>query len=223
MKLYVTWVALVMSPDFFNYYSEQILGALEQENGLEVSVTNIRYVDDTVLIAEIADDLQILVNVAVSESDRKGGLYMVVSKEDSPRCLLKVKDENIKQIDLFNYLGIVITADARCIKEIKRRIALAKVAFAKLESILRICTLSMATRLRVLQCYVYPVLLDGCETWTITNDMSKRFESCELWFLKRMMRIPWMDKVSNARVLRIAKVNRMVMTEIRRGQLQFLG
>ena len=85
-------------------------------------MTNIRYAGDNVLIAEIADDLQRLVNVAVSESDRKG-------------LSMTVKGENIKQ----------------------------------------------------------------------------------------MMRIPWMDKVSNARVLRLAKVNRMVMAEIRRGQLQLLG
>ena len=157
------------------------------------------YANDNVLIAETADDPQRLLDVVVSESDRKSRLSinclksecMVVSKKDSPSCELKVKDENIKQVDLFNYLGSVITADVRCIKEIKRRIALAKAAFAKLETILRNCTLNMATRLWVLQCYIYPVLLYRCETWTISNDMRKRLESCELCFLRRMMRIPW--------------------------------
>jgi len=65
----------VMSPDLFNYYSELILRELEQENGLKVggqNIANIRYADDTVLLAETAEDLQRLLDVVVGESERKG-------------------------------------------------------------------------------------------------------------------------------------------------------
>ena len=58
----------------------------------------------------------------------------------------------------------------------------------------------METRLRVLNCYIYPVLMYGGETWAITSNMRKRLESCEMWFLRRMMRIPWTDRVTNERL-----------------------
>ena len=110
---------------------------------------------------------------------------MVVSKKkDIPRCSPKVKDQITKQVSAFNYLGSTITEDARCMKEIKRRIVLAKSAFSKLNNILRNTSLSMRTRMQVLNCYVYLVLLYRSETWLITSDMKKHLESCEMWFLR---------------------------------------
>ena len=119
------------------------------------NITNLRYADDTVLLAESVEDLQKLLDVVVRESELKGLLInckktvcMVVSKKrDIPRCSLKVKDQIINQVSAFNYLGSTITEDARCIKEIKKRIALAKSAFSKLNNILRNTSLSMRTRM----------------------------------------------------------------------------
>ena len=149
---------------------------------------------------------------------------MVVSKKKNiPRCSLKVKDQIIKQVSAFNYLGSTITEDARCMKEIKRRIVLAKSAFSKLNNILRNTSLSLKTRMWVLKCYVYPVLLYGSETWSITSDMRKHLESCEMWFLRWMMRIPWTDKVRNEEVLKRAGTGRKLILEIRTKQMRFLG
>ena len=127
----------VMSPDLFNYYSEMILQELEVEKGMKVggqNNTNLRYADDTILLAKSEEDLQKLLDVVVRESELKGLSInckktecMVVSKKkDIPRCSLKVKDQIIKQVSAFNYLGSTITEDARSMKEIKRRIVLAK-------------------------------------------------------------------------------------------------
>ena len=87
-----------MSPDFFNFYGEQILRALEQEKGLRVGGLNVTNISPNVLIAETAADLQRLLDVAVSESDRKSLSIncsktecMVVTKKDGSRCVLKVK------------------------------------------------------------------------------------------------------------------------------------
>ena len=224
----------VMSLDLFNYYSEMILQELEVEKGLKIggqNITNLRYTDDTILLAESMEDLQKLLDVVVRESELKG-LYincnntvcMVVSKKkDIPRCSLKVKDQIIKQVSAFNYLGSTITEDARCMKEIKRRIVLAKSAFSKLSNILRNTSLSMRIRMQVLNCYVYSVLLHGSETWSIISDMRKHLESCEMWFLRRMMRIPWTDKVRNEEVLKRAGTGRKLILEIRLKQMRFLG
>ena len=71
----------------------------------------------------------------------------------------------------YKKVGVDIAEDARCDVEIKRRIAFAKSAFKKLDNILRNCKMSMATRLRVLDCYVFRVLCYGNEAWTITADL----------------------------------------------------
>ena len=151
-------------------------------------------------------------------------LYVVATKKKQiPRCVLKVKNQTIKQVSSFNYLGSTITEDARCEKEIKRRITIAKSAFSKLDKILRNVSLSMKTRLRVLNCYIHPVLTYGSEAWAITSDMRKRLESCEVWFLRRMMRISWKDKVSNEEVFRRAGTGRKLIFDLRMRQMKFLG
>ena len=147
-----------MSPDLFNYYSERIIQGLETGKGLKVgrqNITNLRYADDTVLLAESVEDLQNLLDVAVRENELKGLLInckktecMVVSKKrDIPRCSLKVKDQRINQVSAFNYLGSTVTVDARCMNEMKKRIVLARSAFSKLNNILRNTSLSMRTRM----------------------------------------------------------------------------
>ena len=77
--------------------------------------------------------------------------------------------------------------------------------------------------MRVLNCYVYPVLLYGSETWSITSHMRKHLESCEMWFLRRMIRIPWTDKVRNEEALKRAGTGRKLILVIRTKQMRFLG
>lgn len=154
-----------MSPDLFYYYSELILRELEKEKTLKKggrNIMNISNSDDTVLLPESAEDLQRLLDVVVRERERKGLSInckktecMVVSKKkDTPRCTKKVKDRLINQVSFFNYLGSTITKDARCVKEMNRRIVLAKSTFSELGNILRNRTVSMTTRIRVLNCYI---------------------------------------------------------------------
>jgi len=223
----------VMLPDLFNYSSELILRELGKERGLRLgghNITNIRYAGDTVLLAESAEHLQRLLDVVVVESERRGLSLnckktecLVISKTENPRCILKVNDQVIKQASSFNYLGSIIPEDARCVNEVKRRIAVAQSTFSKLDNILRNRSLSMKVRFRVLDCYVYPVLMYGSEAWSITSDIKSRLESCEISFLRKMMKILWTDTVSNEHVLSRAQVKRKLMTGIRVRQLNFLG
>lgn len=223
----------VMSPDLFNYYSELILRQLQNEKGFRVggrNITNIRYADDTVLIAESARDLQRLLDVVVRESEKKGLSInckktecLTISKREYPQCALKVNGELIKQTRSFNYLGSLITEDARCVKEIKKRVILAKSAFSKLKSILTNQKMSLETRLRVLHCYIVPVLTYGCEAWSITSYTRSILESCEVWFLRRMMKISWTEKITNEVVFRKAGTRRVLIRDLRSRQMKFLG
>ena len=81
----------------------------------------------------------------------------------------------------------------------------------------------MKTKIRVLNCYINPVLMYGSEAWTITADMSKRLASCEMWLLRQMLKIKWSDRVSNKEVLRKANVKQKLLHDIRIRQLRFLG
>ena len=149
---------------------------------------------------------------------------MVISKKSvNPECIVKVKGEVIKQVQKFKYLGYIITSDGKCDTEIKRRIAIAKDSFTKLNPIFRNHDILMATKFRVLKAYVWSVLLYGCECWTITEDLKKRLEAAEMWFIRRMLRVSWTEKKTNEAVLDDAGVKRSLIKTIRKRQLQFLG
>ncbi|GFO15376.1 retrovirus-related pol polyprotein line-1 [Plakobranchus ocellatus] len=137
----------VMSPDLFNLYSKIILRNLDGTSGLKINggnLNNLRYADDTVLIAESGKQLQKLLDTAVLESERMGLSLnvkktecMVISKKSSnPKCNLVSKGEKIKQVTKFKYLGYLITSDDRCTSEISKRIAMAKDTFQKMKPIL---------------------------------------------------------------------------------------
>ena len=125
-----------------------------------------RTIGPTVLLAESEEELQRLLDVVVKESEKKElainckktECLVATKKKQIPKCVVKVKNQTIKQVSSFNYLGSTITEDARCDKEIKRRITIAKSAFSKLDKILRNVSLSMKIRLRMLNCYIHPVL-----------------------------------------------------------------
>ena len=224
----------VMSPDLFNLYSETILRNLEDVPGLKVNgenLNNLRYADDTVLMAESVEQLQKLLDTVVLASEAMGLSLnvkktecMVVSKRSSnPRCNLVSKGERIKQVTKFKYLGYLITSDGRCATEIRKRIAMAKDAFQKMKSILANRNITMTTKIRILKTYIWSVLLYGCECWTINKEIERKLEAAEMWLIRRMMRISWTDKRTNESVLKEANLERSLIKTLRRRQLEFLG
>ena len=83
--------------------------------------------------------------------------------------------------------------------------------------------ISMKTKFRALKAYVWSVLLYGCEYWTLTEDLKKKLEAAEMWFIRRMLRISWTERKSNDAVLDDAGIKRSLIKTIRKRQLQFLG
>ncbi len=89
--------------------------------------------------------------------------------------------------------------------------------------ILKNRSISINTKTRVLKCYVWSILLYGSECWTISKEMEKRLEATEMWFLRRMMSVPWTARENNESILRRMKWKRCLMNTIRYRQLKFLG
>ncbi|GFN98520.1 RING finger protein 220b [Plakobranchus ocellatus] len=83
--------------------------------------------------------------------------------------------------------------------------------------------ISIKTRKRALQCYIEPVLMYGCEAWTISKQIQNKLEATEMWFLKRMLWIPWTANKTNERVLNEANKRRSLVRTIRKRQATFLG
>ena len=224
----------VLSPDLFNMYSEIIMRDLIDLDGIKFggrNINNIRYADDTVLIADSEEKLQILVEALVQSSEERGlklniskTKVMVVSKgNENIRANIFVGGEQLEQVERYKYLGSVVTRDGRCKEEIKTRLAIAKSAFTRIKSIVTNRTISISLRKRFIKAYIWSTLMYGCEAWTISREIERKIEAAEMWFFRRMLRISWTERVSNEEVLNRAGAKREIMKMIRRRQMRFLG
>ena len=224
----------VLSPDLFTLYGEVIMREIEMMDGFSVggrNLTNIRYADDTVLIAASVEQLQELVSAVNAASEEKGlkinrektECMVVTKRSESLDCPIRIQQELVKKVDQFTYLGSVITADARCDTEIKKRIGIAKTAFRKMSSMLTNRRISIDTRKRAVKTYVWSTLLYGCEAWTVSREMEGRLEAVEMWCWRRMLRVSWVERRSNASILEAIGSGRELMAALRKRQMGFLG
>ena len=172
----------VLSPDLFSIYSEMIMRAIKDVEGIAVgghNINNIRYADDTALIADSEAKLQEILSIVARESEAMGlsinckkTFSLVISKLSLPPiCNLKINGMPIKQVNNFGYLGSDITSDAKCDHEIKKRVGIAKKTFNDMSHVFKRPQINMSSKLRLLKTYVWSVLLYGCETWTISRQM----------------------------------------------------
>ena len=116
-----------------------------------------------------------------------------------------------------------LTSDGRYNEDIKKRIALSKQEFQKMDPILKNRTISLNTKTRVSKCYVWSIPLYGSECWIINKEMEKRLEATEMWSLRRMLNVSWTDRESNESMLKRVKWERCLLNTIRYRQLKFLS
>ena len=100
------------------------------------------------------------------------------------------------------FLGSKITADGDCSHEIKRRLLLGRKVTTNLDSILKSRDITMSTKVRLVKAMVYPVVMYGCEIWTIKQAECIRIAAFELWCWRRLLRVPWTARRSNQSILK---------------------
>ena len=225
----------VLSPMLFNVYSEIVFREALQDRteGVRIGgecISNIRYADDTALLAESIEDLQNLVD-AVDEACSRYGLtinisktkFMVVSKILVNPARITVRGEDIERVTHFKYLGAWLNETVNPDEEIRARIEMARSAFARMKSILCCRGLRLSIRLNVLRCYVWSTLFYGCETWTLKVAMMNRLEAFEMFCYRRILRISWTQHETNENVLRRMHKDRELLRIVKRRKLEYFG
>lgn len=225
----------VLSPLLFNIYSEEIFRrALENaREGIKINgelINNIRYADDTVILASNVEELQQLME-RVNDVSSEFGLslnlsktkWMLISKSQQPPQQLMLNNQIINHVDSYAYLGTTVNAKWDQSTEIRSRIEKARASFNSMRSMFTSRDLSLSLKIRLVKCYVFSVLLYGAEAWTLTEALMKRLEAFEMWTYRRILRISWTDHITNIEVIRrIGKEKEIVFT-IKRRKLEYLG
>ena len=110
----------------------------------------------------------------------------------SPITSWEIDGETVETVADFIFLGSKITADGDCSPEIKRRLLLGRKVMTNLDSILKSRDITLPTKVRLVKAMVFPVVMYGCESWTIKK-AECRIDAFELWCWRRLLRVPWMS------------------------------
>ena len=164
------------------------------------NINNLRYTDDTTFIAESKQELKSLL-MKVKEESEKVGLKFNIQKTkimaSSPITSWQIDGETMKTVTDFIFLGSKITADGDCSHEIKRRLLLGRKVVTNLDSIFKSRDITLPTKVHLVKAMVFPVVMYGCESWTIKKAECQRIDAFELWFWRRLLRVPWTARRSN--------------------------
>ena len=164
----------ILSPCLFNLYTEYVLRntGLEAQAGIKIAgrnINNLRYADDTTLMAE-SEELKSLW-MKVKEESEKVGLNLNIQKTkimaSGPITSWEIDGETVEAVSDFVLWGSKITADGDCSHEIKRRLLLRRKVMTNLDSILKSRDITLPTKVHLVKAMVFPVVMYGCESWTI--------------------------------------------------------
>ena len=165
-----------MRKHHFNFYADYIMrnAALEEtQAGIKIArrnINNLRYADDTTLRAESEEELKSLL-MKVKEESEKVGLKLNIQKTNimasSPITLWQIDGETVETVADFIFGGSRITADGDCSHEIKRRLLLGRRVMTNLDNILKSRDITLPTKARLVKAMVFPVVMYGCESWTV--------------------------------------------------------
>ena len=120
----------------------------------------------------------------------------------SPITSWQIDGETVETGAHFIFLSSKITADGDCSHEIKRRLLLGRKIMTDLDSILKTRVITLSTKVRLVKAMVFPVVMYGCESWTIKKAEHRRIDAFELWCWRRLLRVPWTARRSNLSILK---------------------
>ena len=200
-----------MSPYLFNLYAEYIkrnAGLDEAQVAIKIArrnINNLRYADDTTLMAESEEEIKSLL-MKVKEESEKVGLKLNIQKTkimaSGPTTSWQIDGETVETVADFIFLGSKITADGDCSREIKRHLLLGRKVMTNLDSTLKSRDITLSTKVRLVKAMVFPVVMYRCESWTIKKAECPRIDAFELWWWRRLLRVSWTARRSNQSILK---------------------
>ena len=178
----------------------------EVQSGIKIAgrnINNLRYADDTTVMAE-SEELKSLL-MKVKEDRGKVGLKLNIqeTKIIASGPITHGKKDG-KQWRDFILGGSKITADGDCSCEIKRCLLLGRKAMTKLDSILKSRDITLPIKVYLVKAMIFPLVMFGCESWTIKKVEHRRIDAFELWCWRRLLRVPWTARRSNQSTLKIS-------------------
>ena len=183
-------------------------GLEETQAGIKIArrnINNLRYADDTTLMAESEEELKSLL-MKVKEKSEKAGLKLNLQKTkimaSGPIMSWQIDGETIETMTDFILGGSKIIADGDCSHEIKRCLLLGRKVMTNLDSIFKNRDITLPTKVRLVKAMVFPVVMYGCESWTVTKAECQRIDAFELWCWRRLLRVPWTARRSNQSTLK---------------------
>ena len=142
----------------------------------------------------------------VKEVSKKVGLKLNIQKTkimaSGPITSLQIDGETVETVAEFIFLGSKVTSDGDCSHEIKRRLFLGRKVVTNLDSVLKSRDITLPTKVRLVKAMVFPVVMYGCECWTMKKAERQRSDAFELWCWRRLLRVPWTARRCNQSILK---------------------
>ena len=141
----------------------------------------------------------------------------------SPITSWQIDGETVETVSDFILGGSKITAYGDCSHEIKRRLLLGRKVMTNLDSILKSRDITLSTKVHLVKAVVFPVVMYGCESWTIKKAEHQRIEAFELWCWRRLLRVPWTARRSNQSILKEISSGCSLVGLMLKLKLQYFG
>ena len=204
-------------------------GLEESQAGIKIAgrnINNLRYADDTTLMEETEEELKSLL-MKVKEESEKVGLKLYIQKTkimaSGPITSWQIDGETVEIVSDFIFLGSKVTADGDWNQEIKRCLLLGREVMTNLDHILKSRDITLPTKVHLVKAMVFPVVMYGCESWTVKKAEHRRIDAFELWCWRRISRVPWTSRRSNQSILK--EINPGISLEgmVLKLKLQYFG
>ena len=183
-------------------------GLEEAQAGIKIAgrnTNNLRHADDITLMAESEEELKSLL-MKVKEESEKVGLKLNIQKTkimpSGPITSWQIDGETVETVADFIFLGSKITADGDCSHEIKRCLLLGRKVMTNLGSIFKSRDITLSTQVCLVRAMVFPVVMYGCDSWTVKKAEHQKIDAFELWCWRRLLRVPWPARRSNQTILK---------------------
>ena len=196
----------ISPPCLFNFYAEYIMrnaGLDEAQAGIKIAgrnINNLRYADDTTFISESEEELKSLL-MKVKEESEKVSLKFNIQKTkfmaSGPITSWEIDGETMETVTDFILGASKITANGDCSHEIKTCLVLGRKVMANLDSIFKSRDITLPTKVCLVKAMVFPIVMYGCESWTVKKAECQRTDAFELWCWRGLMGVPWIARRSN--------------------------